>query len=192
MAHRFFSRRSLTACLLLLAGSAYAQGFEGTKPTTGEPMRWEFLIVVLGILFILFKFFGVRKKEKEEAPEPDAPPPPPPPPPPMPKAKPLMVQVAEALGEDLKEVGKNVHMGSKRMTPPGDTETYLMMAKLDKSYIRKEERAIAEARYAEYEEQIQRLKYIIYGMALAIFLLLRDFFIEAYLFLSTYIGAWLE
>ena len=161
------TRFLLVYAFALLPFLAYGQN----RPSVGQPLRWEYLVVVIGILFIIFRFFGVKKQEKDEAPPPPMPKAPPPPPPMRaPSAPPLMVQASEAIGE-LKEVGKNVKVGGKRMSSAGDTETYLMMAKVDKAYIRKEERLKAKEQYDEYEEQLEKKSKLIMILSILVALL---------------------
>lgn len=205
---KYFRRILLVAAALHLGIVLKAQELVN-RPDVGEPIRWEYLFIIIALLYILFRFFGVKSNnapaveddDDDDEEEEDLPPPPPPPvaPPPAPPSKPLMVQASEAIG-DLEEVGKNVHVGGKRMSDAGDAETYLMMAKVDKSYIRKEEKLIAQEKYDQYEEEIDGLQKKLYTMTIAVIVLavllflvlLGEYLWNGLLFLITYITAWLN
>lgn len=110
----------------------------------GEPIRVEVMVVLALVAFALFKIFGVGKTKELPPPKP-------------PRPKPLLKQVHEAIG-GMEEVGDKTFVGGKLVASKRDVETYLMMAQVDKSHIRKQERAIAQAEYQNYERKLFYLK----------------------------------
>jgi len=121
----------------------------------GDPVRIEILVVLALVAFALFKLFGVGKTKEL-------------PPPKAPRPKPLLKQVHEAIG-GMEEVGDKTYVGGKLVASKRDVETYLMMAQVDRSHIRKQERAIAQAEYQNYERKLFYLKVAV-GVFAIIFL----------------------
>lgn len=139
------------ASFVLMADPSSSNVELDTTPV-GEPIQIELLIVMALVAFILFKIFGVGKIKS---------PPPMPQMPSMPAPqKPLLQQVNDAIG-GMQEVGDNTYAGGKMVKKSGDMETYLVMAQVDKSHIRKQERAAAQAAYERYEKTIFYLKIVV-------------------------------
>ena len=130
----------------------------------GEPIRVELLVVLALAAFVLFKLFGVGKTKA-------------PPPPKPPKAKPLLKQVHEVIG-DLQEVGDKTYVGGKLVSSKRDVETYLMMAQVDRSHIRKQERAMAQEHYQNYERRIFYFKLALGVLIILVLALTHETLIE--------------
>lgn len=139
----------------------------------GEPVRIEILVVLALVAFALFKLFGVGNKKA-------------PPPPPKPKPKSLLKQVNEAIG-GMQEIGDKTYVGGKLVASKKDVETYLMMAQVDRSHIRKQERAMAEEAYQNYERKIFYLRVAVGLFIIFILAITHETLIEWWNVSSTYL-----
>jgi hypothetical protein len=108
---------------------------------------------------------------------------------PRPKAKPMMQQVSETIG-GLEEVGKGTYVGGKMVSESRDTQTYLMLAQVDRAAIRKEERAKAEAAFARYEKKLFYMRVAVGVLALLFIIFSYRTFIDWYYAVKEFITSY--